>query len=447
MPLPGTPEEAIAFLESLAPSGVRLGLDRIHTALHALGNPEQQYPVVHVAGTNGKGSTCAFVASCLGAHGHKVGLYTSPHLEKVNERIRINGEDISDALLGQRITEVLARYPDAAASPPPLTYFEFGTVVALWHFAQTGVDVAVLETGLGGRLDATTAARPVVTAITPIGFDHMAYLGDTLGAIAREKAGIIKPRVPVVCSRQSPEALDVLVQVARDNAAPLFLEGRDFHLEAGPGQPEGRTFTYRGLRMTVPDLRLSLRGAHQTQNAAVALACVELLADRALPSSPQSVSAGLAAARWPGRLESFAGHPEVILDGAHNAAGAEALARALDDLYPDREVHLVFGVLEDKDYRPILQTLLPRCTTVHLTPVPTPRTLLPERYLAQAQALCAHVQAYAAPAEALAGARSAAERGQGLVVGSGSLFLVGALRTLLRSTTSSPPLPAGQGRT
>lgn len=445
MDLPQSPEEAVAFLESLAPSGVRMGLDRIHTALRALKHPEQALPVVQVAGTNGKGSTCAFLSSCLVAHGYRTGLYSSPHLEKVNERIKINGEDISDAQLGERVLEVLARYPDAAMTPAPLTYFEFGTLVALWHFAQERVDVAVLETGLGGRLDATTAARPVVTAITPISFDHMDYLGHTLAAIAQEKAGIIKAGVPVVCARQPPEALEVIERVAREQGAPLRLEGRDFSLEPESGAG-GRTFVYRGMRTSVPKVWLSLRGPHQAQNAAVALGCLELLEDRALPISQESARTGLASAEWPGRLEVFDGTPLTLLDGAHNPAGAEALAQALDELYPGKRFHLVFGVLGDKDYRPVLRTLFPRCASVHLTPVPSLRTLPPEHYLQEARAFCREVEMYGSPAEALTGARMRAAP-EDVVVGTGSLFLVGALRTLLRHSTSSPPLPGGQGRT
>ncbi len=424
-----TQAEALVFFEGLAPSGVRLGLDRVHVALRALKNPERDFPALHVAGTNGKGSTCAFVASCLAAQGYKVGLYTSPHLERVNERIRINGEEISDALLGQRILEVLERYPEAALVPAPLTYFEFGTIVALWHFAREKVDVAVLETGLGGRLDATTAARPVVTAITPVSFDHMDYLGHTLAAIAAEKAGVIKPGVPVVSARQPPEVLAVLERVAREQGAPFKLEGRDFRLEPEEGEV-AKTFVYRGMRTAVPKLWPGLRGAHQVQNAAVALACMELLENRGLKISQENVRAGLAAAEWPGRLESFEGTPTVILDGAHNPHGVEALRRSLDELYPGRKVHLVFGVLGDKDHRPMLRTLLPRCTSAHLTPVPSPRTLAPERYADEVRALCPEVDLYGSPGEALTGARMRAEPGD-LVVGAGSLFLVGVLRTLV----------------
>ncbi|MBX5481173.1 MAG: bifunctional folylpolyglutamate synthase/dihydrofolate synthase [Myxococcaceae bacterium] len=422
---PSTPAEALAFLQSLAPSGVRLGLDRIHAALRALRNPERDFPALHVAGTNGKGSTSAFAASCLTAQGYKVGLYTSPHLERVNERIQIDGVEISDEVFGRRILEVLELYPEALADPAPLTYFEFGTLVALWHFSRERVDVAVLETGLGGRLDATTAAAPAVCAITPVSFDHMDYLGHTLAAIAAEKAGIIKPGVPVVVARQPPEVLAVIEAVAREKGALVAVQDRDFRLEP---EPSG-TLVYRGTRTSVGQLSLGLKGPHQVQNAAVALACLEHLEVRGLPISQKSVREGLVRAKWPGRLETFEGEPKVVLDGAHNPAGAEALARALDVLYPGQRIHAVFGVLSDKDYRPVLRTLLPRFASVHLTPVPNPRTLAPGRYADEARALCPEVELYASPKAAFTGAVMRAGPGE-MVLGTGSLFLVGALRPL-----------------
>jgi dihydrofolate synthase/folylpolyglutamate synthase len=426
VPLPRTPEEAVALLASLAPAGVRMGLERIHEALRAIKNPERAYPALHVAGTNGKGSTCVFAATCLATQGYKVGLYTSPHLVRVNERIRINGVEISDALLGQRILEVVALYPQAALSPPPLTYFELGTLVALWHFAQERVDVAVLETGLGGRLDATTAARPAVTAITPISFDHMDTLGYSLAAIAQEKAGIFKPGVPAVVARQPPQVLQVLEQRAREVGAPLRLEERDFRFEPEPGEG-AKTYTYRGMRTSVPKLWPGLRGAHQVQNAAVALACLELLEDRGLKISQENARAGLAATEWPGRLEDLGGSPTVLLDGAHNPGGVGALVAALDELYAGRAVHLVFGVLGDKDYREMMRRLFPRVASVDATPVRSPRSLDPVKYAEEGRSYCPQMEVHASVAEALAAARRRAGP-KDLILCAGSLFLIGEVR-------------------
>ncbi len=417
---------ALTFLEGLSPSAVRLGLDRVQVALRALKNPERDYPSVHVAGTNGKGSTCALLASCLKEQGYRVGLYTSPHLQSVNERFRVNGEPISTALLEDRIHEVASTHPELLEEPSPLTYFEVGTLVALWHFAKERVDVAVLETGLGGRLDATNVVRPQVTAITPVSFDHMDYLGHTLAAIAAEKAGILKPGVPVVLGRQSPQALAVIEARARQKGCAVRLLGRDFDVEAGT---ESGTFTFRGQRTRLTGLQSGLRGQHQWDNAAVALSCLEWLEDKGLGCTPERLRQGLAKARWPGRLEEVCAEPTLVLDGAHNPEGAQALARALQTEYPDRKLHLLFGVLGDKDHRPMLRALFGRCASVHLTPVQNPRSLHPTRYAEDARALCPEVELYGSPEEALRGARMRAAP-EDLVVCTGSLFLVGEIRAL-----------------
>jgi dihydrofolate synthase/folylpolyglutamate synthase len=344
----------------------------------------------------------------------------------VNERFQVDGADISDELLGRRILEVLERYPDAAYAPGLLTYFEFGTVVALWHFAQEGVGVAVLETGLGGRLDATNATAPLVTAITPISFDHMEYLGHTLGAIAGEKAGILKPGVPVVVSRQEPEALEAISRVAGEVGAPMLLEGRDFAVEMGP---DGG-LAYRGPDRTLEGLSLSLRGPHQVQNAAVALAALGQLHLRGVSVPHEAAWLGLATARWPGRMEELSRQPAVVLDGAHNPAGVAVLLASLEALYPGRRVHAVFGVVADKDRALMMRALFPRCASIHLTPLETPRSLAPEMYLDEARALCADVRPYATLDEALAGARGLAAP-EDVVLCTGSLFLVGAARIRL----------------
>ena len=428
---PSTPGEALAWFGQVPPSSIRLGLDRIQAALSALGHPEARLPALHVAGTNGKGSTCAFSERVLRAAGHRVGLYTSPHLERVNERIKLSGEDISDEVFGRRILEVLERAPYLAVEPYPLTYFELGTLVALWHFAQERVDVAVLETGLGGRLDATNASAPWVTAVTSISFDHMEYLGTTLGAIAGEKAGIFKPGVPAVVARQPEEAARALADKAKAVGAPLYVEGRDFELLAtGPDR-----LSYRGLGRSLEGLRLGLRGAHQLQNAAVALACLELLDQKGLRVPDAAIHEGLAATRWPGRLEEVAQRPLVLLDGAHNPDGVEALVAALDALYPGRGVHLVFGVLADKEHGPMMRRLFPRCASLHLTPVPSPRSLSPEAYAPLARSLCGEVHLHPSLEDAFGAARANAS-GDELVLCAGSLYLVGSARSLARTSSS-----------
>jgi dihydrofolate synthase/folylpolyglutamate synthase len=435
MSLPQTPEQGLEFLSSFSPSQIRLGLERIDRALEFLGHPERDFPIVQVAGTNGKGSSCAFIASCLGAADYRVGLYTSPHLVRVNERFRVNGRDISDAVLGQRVLEVAKRYPEIGENPPPLTYFEFGTLIALWHFARERVQIGVLETGLGGRLDATSATHPTVTAITPISFDHMDYLGSTLAEIAREKAGILKPNVPVVVSRQPAEALTVVSERAQQLKAPLYRQGRDFDL----AQESDGSLAYRGIHSSLSRVALGLRGRHQWQNAAIALACIELLRDGGFRLSPDQLRNGLREPRWAGRLEQLGSEPALILDGAHNPAGIDALLAALEALYPHRRIHLLFGVLRDKQWKAMISRLFPLCASVQLVAVPSPRSLLPSEYLSEAKNLCFRCQISASPAEALVAAGGLAAP-EDLILCAGSLYLVGYIRDLVEKRSSNRPI-------
>ena len=418
MDAPRTPEEGLQFLLSRSPSTVVLGLDRMHEALEELGHPELRLRCVQIAGTNGKGSTCAFLESILRAAGHGVGLYTSPHLIRVNERIQVGGVPIDDRTLGTRIVEVLQRAPAAAGA----TYFELGTLVALEHFARERVEVAVLEVGLGGRLDATTAARPRLTALTRVGMDHMEFLGDTLEAIAREKAAILRKGVPAVVAEQRPEALAIIETCAGWVGAPLLVEGRDFSLD-GLGR-------YRGPELVLDGLALGLHGEHQHHNAAVAVTCAHLLERQGVAVGAEAIRTGLQRTRWPGRLEQVPGHPPLLLDGAHNEDGVAALVAALDaPPYAGRQVHLVFGVVSDKRVEPMLRTLLPRCASATFTRVPTSRSLDPASYLEVGRALCPVVEVAPSPGDALARARALAGPDAWVLV-AGSLYLVGAVKTL-----------------
>ncbi len=402
-----SPSAGLAHLGRLAPSHIKMGLGRVQTALTALGNPQLQFPAIHVAGTNGKGSTCAIAASCLSQR-YRTGLYTSPHLVRANERIRINGADIDDATFGRRIDEVIS----VVGEHHELTYFEFVTVVAFWHFAQEHIDIAVVETGLGGRLDATTACRAAVTCITPIDFDHMEYLGPTLGKIAGEKAGIFKPGVPAISSRQRPEVLEVLLA----HQPGLWLEGREF---------EVANRAYRGPRWNVNALELSLHGAHQQQNLSCALACLEALPD--FPLTPGELESGVRQATWPGRFEVFSGQPTHILDGAHNPAGVETLLRALETQCAGKAVHLVFGVFADKDTEPMMRALFPKVSAVYATALPGPRSKDPQSYETLGRALNAHFSTYGDALAALEAARQNTPA-EGVVLVAGSLSLIGLLR-------------------
>jgi dihydrofolate synthase/folylpolyglutamate synthase len=316
MDAPRTPQQGLDFLASRSPSTVVLGLDRMHEALEELGHPELRLRSVQVGGTNGKGSTCAFLDSVLRAAGHTVGMYTSPHLVRVNERIQVNGLPIDDETLGTRIVEVLLKSPAAMEA----TYFELGTLVALEHFARQNVEVVVLEVGLGGRLDATTAARPRLTALARVGMDHMEFLGDTLQAIAKEKAAILRKGVPAVVAEQRPEALSVIETCAGWVGAPLLVEGRDFSLD-GLGR-------YRGPEVSLDGLALGLHGGHQHHNAAVAVTCAHVLERQGVAVGAEAIRTGLQRTRWPGRLEQVSGPQRGRGGGAGRGARRRPLRRA-----------------------------------------------------------------------------------------------------------------------
>ena len=410
-----TPHQARSHLEGLHPTQIALGLDRTRNVLARLSRPETSAPSLHVAGTNGKGSVCAMAERALRSAGLRTGFYSSPHLLAFEERIRIDGVPISDDTLARAVSAVR----DAGAGLD-LTYFEFATAMAFWAFRDAAVDVMVLETGLGGRLDATNVVEPVAAAITALGMDHTRILGSTLAEIAFEKAGILKPGLTCAVAKPLPEAAAVLSARALAVGATLWTEGRDFALE------ENR---YRGPTLTLDDVQVGLRGPHQRQNAALALALLEIAAPRlAAPVPPAALRTGIKDARWPGRLEIVtppAASPgvEVILDGAHNPPAAEALERAIRALWPGRAVTMVFGVLDDKELGPMLRTLLPLARQVLLTTPSSPRARPAESYLAEARAIRRETEAIPDPREAIHRAVAEAPPGE-LVLICGSLYLV-----------------------
>ncbi len=394
------------YLDTLRPLAMRFGLERMERALAALGHPERDLRILHVAGTNGKGSTCAMAARALALAGHRVGLYTSPHLVRFHERIQVDGVAIDDAALGARIEEVRRACPwhESGEEGDRLTYFEFATLVGLLHLARERVDAAVVEVGLGGRFDATSAVVPLVTAVSRVGLDHMQFLGDRVDAIAREKAGIFKRGVPaVVAAAQPPPAMEAL----RDEAAR---RGAPFHVAAASW-----------------DGPIALRGPHQSGNAALAAAALRLLDAAGVRVGEAAIREGIATARWPGRMEEVGG---VLLDGAHNPDGAAALAAAIPVLHPGRPVELVFGVLADKDHEGMLAALAPVARRLHLVAPDSPRARDPRTYAPMVEGLGAAFDVHASVREAIGCARSAAKDGA-LVCVAGSLYLVGEAREML----------------
>jgi dihydrofolate synthase/folylpolyglutamate synthase len=368
--------------------------------LRRLGNPQERLPIVHVAGTKGKGSTSAMVAAVLGAAGYRTGLFISPHLERIEERITVDGQACpSDELvrLLERVRPVVETLDAEATADNSgrATYFEIVTAVALLYFVAQRVDLAVLEVGLGGRLDSTNVCRPLVSVITSISFDHTRQLGDTLAAIAWEKAGIVKPGRPVVSGVVAEEPRQVVRQVCRGAGAPLVELGQHFsfeytpptHLEQGPA-PGRLAFHYQGPtgRYDYPSLPLGLLGRHQAANAAVALAAIQELRTQGFAIDEPALARGLSALRWPARIELLAWHPAVIVDAAHNVASVEALVRSLQESFQVARRRLLFATTREKDLAGMLACLLPAFDEVVFTQYATNPRAVPADEAAAAAA-------------------------------------------------------------
>jgi len=392
-------------------AGMRPGRERIEAMLDAIGHPERAFTIAQVGGTNGKGSISAMLAAALQAAGRRVGLYTSPHLRHYRERIRVDGRPISESdfvdgvdALGTLITRL------------DLTVFEAGTALALDHFCRERVDVAILEVGLGGRLDATTVGEPRVVVLGPIDYDHQHELGDTLTLIAAEKAAIIRTGA-AFSARQHPEAEAVITGRAALMAVPLSLEGRDLHVTALGFTPDAQRLHLEGPDWRFADVACGLLGVYQPGNALLAAA-----AARELGADEPAIRAGLRGARWPGRFQIFRRDPLVILDGAHNPAGARALAASLRAYFPGRPVTFVIGIMADKDAGGILAALRPLAARIILTASANPRAAAPETLRALLPP-GTRVDVARSPQEALASASP--EDPRGLVCVAGSLSLIG----------------------
>ena len=420
-----TYEETLAHIYGLRRFGIKPGLGRVSVLLERLGNPHDRLRVVHVVGTNGKGSTAAFLASILTAGGYRTGLFTSPHLTRFTERIRIDGTEIAEDAVCRLAAQVLAAAPDGA------TFFEIVTAMALLHFAEERVDFAILEAGMGGGSDATSAASGILSVITPVALDHSEWLGDSLAAIAREKAGIIRPGRPVVLADQPAEVLAVIGDRSMALNSPLVRFGRDFCASWGTDGLD-----YRGMGRVLGGLAPGIGGRYQAQNAATALAAAELLDAAGHPLADEVLRTGISQACWPGRMEYFAGPPRLILDGAHNPAGALALAESLEGV-PRRRLIVVAGVMGDKDAAGILEPLLPLADEV-VAVTPAVERGLPASELA---ALCRRRGVRAADGGAvpdgLALAWSLATAND-LILVCGSLFTVGEARSALLAQRFEP---------
>jgi dihydrofolate synthase/folylpolyglutamate synthase len=421
-----TYSSAVAYLFRLQKHGIKLGLATMTTLMVRLGMPQTRYRTLHIAGTNGKGSTAAMAAAMLQAAGYRVGLYTSPHLVEFRERIRVNGEMIAELQVA-RLTEQLQALCQPDLSP---TFFEYTTAMAFQHFADLGVDVAVLEVGLGGRFDATNVVTPMACAVTTISLDHQEYLGKTRSSIAFEKAGIIKPGVPVVVGRLEDDAWRTIERVARERQAPVFRLNEDFCTEGETPQQ----FSYRGPGMRYDGLTCALGGRHQLDNAACALALLGAAAPQGMTVTVEAVRAGLRGVNWAGRLEVVDHRPTILVDGAHNPAAAMAVADYLtrsNRSHPSRPVVLVLGMMRDKDHRGFVEPLRGLVDEVVLTQADLPRSATAQELQASLEGLLSHPHVVSSLSDAMALARQLATP-EGLVCVTGSLMLVGECKAWLR---------------
>ncbi|MGE3976314.1 MAG: folylpolyglutamate synthase/dihydrofolate synthase family protein [Nitrospira sp.] len=423
----------IEYLYALQKHGIKLGLETMRVLLGRIGNPHRSLRVLHIGGTNGKGSTAAMVASVLQHSGRRVGLYTSPHLVEFRERIRVDGCMITE----NQVEEMIARLRAALQDNLEPTFFEMTTALAFLYFMESDVDVAVLEVGLGGRFDATNIVeQPLASAITTIGLDHQEYLGHTEEAIAFEKGGIIKPFVPIVIGRMGREAEQVLRRIARDRSAPLWQLGRDFAIDGN--RPEG--LTYRGVTRVVEDLTCGLAGHHQWDNAACALALLEAAGRAGIEVDDAAVRDGLRMVSWEGRLESIDEYPMVVLDGAHNPAAAHALAEYLKDFsisHPSSRIILVWGMMRDKDRRGFIAPLLPVVSEIVLTQATLARSATVQNLRATLREWHRPVLEAVLPMNAMAVARSRAMP-HDLICIAGSLMLLGDIKAAVRGCGLSP---------
>ena len=432
-------KQAWSFLDELQFFKIKLGLDSMGRFLDLLDQPQLQTPYLHVAGTNGKGSVSVILLTLLANAGYKVGLYTSPHLSSVRERFRINNNYISEDDFAESATEI-----KNILDGRQITYFEFTTSLAMLWFAKEEVDLAILETGLGGRLDATNVITPLVSVITNVSMDHEAYLGNTLTEVAFEKAGIIKEGIPVVSGVGPDESRDVIVETCRERGARLSLLGRDFKIE----KRSGNVFDYLGMTKSITDLSSTMRGEHQLDNIGLSLATLETLSGKGFKVSDQVIRDALPEVFWPGRLEYFslvddgvrvkdsADHPDdsvrrYLLDGAHNPAGVSCLKKSLEDDFTYNRLIMVWAGMADKDLAKTLAIIAPLCDILIFCRPESERSATPEQLK---KLLPQENRAEIVPADsvsaALKKAREEAEPAD-LICVAGSLYLIGAARAQL----------------
>jgi dihydrofolate synthase/folylpolyglutamate synthase len=413
--------EHLQYMYGLERFGIRLGLDTMRALLGTLNNPHEQFRSIHLTGTNGKGSTAAMLESVLRAQGIRTALYTSPHLYQFNERVRVAGEPISDAELLALIQDVR----EAAGDTIHPTFFEFTTALAFLHFARAQADIAVIEVGMGGTLDATNVITPLVSVITNVGLDHTPILGNNVAEIAANKAGVIKPGRPVVTHEKNPELLEIFKKISQEKEAAVHIVSEEFVASSIQATLEDQTFSAAGEKYAIP-----LLGKHQIDNACTALAVLSVLQKQGIEISQQAIKEGLQSVKWEGRLDIVSRQPFILVDGAHNNEGIQALATFLDETpLPPPDV-LVVAVKNDKDISLLLEKIVPRFKHIIVTEgnyEPAPAEKISS--LIEPQALS--VQAIPNVAAALATGKKLLSP-NGMMLVTGSLYMIGDALTVLR---------------
>ena len=433
-----TYEEALAYLEDTSSFGIKPGLERIQALMQALGNPERDYKIIHVTGTNGKGSVTTYISYALFTSGLRVGRFTSPHLESYTERIEINDVQISKDAFGELISRVRQGVEqiiaDGVEAP---TQFEILTAAAFLFFKEQGVDYAVIEAGLGGLLDSTNIVKPIVSVITNVTLDHQAYCGDTVEEIAKHKAGIIKEGVPIVTAAQGGP-LGVIEEAAKDKHAPLYIFNRKFGIDSRSVVPGGQIMTISAVDMAPAMLFTTMAGVHQSVNLACALQAVRLIMEQDDAISEETMREGFARATWAGRFEiKKALDRTFIFDGAHNVAGAESFNMTYQELFEDKPKTIVMAILSDKDENGIIREVVKPKDTVIAVAAPTPRTEIPEQLVENVRQCVKHVVAQTGESvsDALELALRSTQAGDNIVV-CGSLYILGEARSWLQDRLS-----------
>ncbi len=412
--------DTLNWLYSLEARGEIYKLERMERALALIGNPHHRLRAIHIAGTKGKGSVAAMLDSCLRAAGLKVGLYTKPHLVRLSERTRVNGGEMPAELMLDYIRKLRSVFEGTGLH---LTFFEFTVALMFLYFAESQVDVAVIETGLGGRLDSTNVVRPFLSVITPIGFDHMEHLGYTIPAIAAEKGGIIKPGVPVVIGARDPDARTTLLSIAAQRQSAARLAERDFSFRS---HAPAHRLDYRGLGLALDGVEISLAGPFQHENASIALATLEAMRAQGWAISEDAIRRGMNDTVWPGRFDVVWRRPTVILDCAHNELSISALLETMDvEMGRGVRPRLVFGCLADKNWRRMGELLAPRVRDVTLTRVKPKRPLDPENLV---PVFSGRVPTRVEPEAVRAIDQVMAESGpDDVVLATGSVYLIGEI--------------------